>query len=365
LKTIDRYILRELAVTTVCAVAVLSGFLVFGNVLRRAFDLILNEEIPLGLLMKSTAYLLPFCLTFALPWGFVTAVLLVFGRLSAENELTALRTSGISLIRVCAPTILLACLLSLLCLWLNCALIPRAQMGLKKTLRQIAADHPAALLVTNQVHAKARRQRFYVGEKKGAKLSNIILFQLDAALRPTRVLFAKEGEIRGGSAAQDVELRLIRASVEEWSAPFDPAKIHESFRLMRGETSVALDHFSSAELRRPPLSAMTLTRIFRYRARLTDAAGTVQFEINRRFSFSLAVFVLTLVSLPLAVGAHRRELSVAFALSLVVVFGYYLILGVAESNRYRTQAHPELLVWIPNALFLACGVLLLRRANHR
>ena len=65
-----------------------------GNVFKRLLDLLVNNDAPLDLILSFIAYILPFSLTFTIPWGFLTAVLLVFGRLSAENELIAWRSSG-------------------------------------------------------------------------------------------------------------------------------------------------------------------------------------------------------------------------------------------------------------------------------
>src|SRR5438874_1640704 len=108
MKLIDRYIGKELLVTALFAIAVLSLVLVLGNIFKQLLDLLVNHDVPLEYILSFIGYILPFSLTFTIPWGFLTAVLLIFGRMSAENELIALRSSGISILRLCLPLAFLA-----------------------------------------------------------------------------------------------------------------------------------------------------------------------------------------------------------------------------------------------------------------
>src|SRR5258705_3224457 len=103
MKLIDRFVSRELLVNVAFAIAVLSLVLVVGNIFRRLLPLLVNHDVPMEYLITFIAYVLPFSLIFTIPWGLLTAILLVFGRLSADNELTALRSNGVSVTRICIP----------------------------------------------------------------------------------------------------------------------------------------------------------------------------------------------------------------------------------------------------------------------
>src|SRR5437763_10417965 len=101
MKLIDRFISCELLVNVLFAIAVLSLVLVVGNIFRKLLPLLVNHDVPMEYLITFIAYVLPFSLIFTIPWGLLTAILLVFGRLSADNELIVLRASGVSVPRVC------------------------------------------------------------------------------------------------------------------------------------------------------------------------------------------------------------------------------------------------------------------------
>src|SRR6201981_338764 len=103
MKLIDRAISRELLVNVLFAIFVLSLVLVVGNIFRKLLPLLVNHDVPVEYLITFIAYVLPFSLIFTIPWGLLTAVLLVFGRLSADNELIALRCNGVSISRICIP----------------------------------------------------------------------------------------------------------------------------------------------------------------------------------------------------------------------------------------------------------------------
>src|SRR3982750_2181374 len=119
MKLINRAISRELIVNVLFAIVVLSLVLVVGNIFRKLLPLLVNHDVPVEYLLTFIAYVLPFSLIFTIPWGLLTAILLVFGRLSAENELIALRANGVSIARICLPLVAIALICTAASLWLN------------------------------------------------------------------------------------------------------------------------------------------------------------------------------------------------------------------------------------------------------
>src|SRR5918911_190780 len=195
MKLIDKFVSRELIVNVLFAIAVLSLVLVVGNIFRKLLPLLVNHDVPVEYLIAFILYVFPFSLIFTIPWGLLTAILLVFGRLSADNELIALRANGVSVPRVCVPLGGIAFVCTLICLWLNVQVAPAAQEKLRSTIFDLATRDPMALFGSDQVIDEFPGRKIYVGKKEGNKLENIIVFELNDNYLPIRVTHARNGSL--------------------------------------------------------------------------------------------------------------------------------------------------------------------------
>src|SRR5213082_3595046 len=191
MKQIDKFVSRELLVNVLFAIAVLSLVLVVGNIFRKLLTLLVNHDVPMEYLLAFIAYVFPFSLIFTIPWGLLTAILLVFGRLSADNELIALRANGVSVTRVSVPLGAIAAGCTAICLWLNVQVAPAAQEKLRSTIFDLATRNPMALFGSDQIIDQFPGRKIYVGKKEGNKLENITVFELDGNSLPVKVTFAR------------------------------------------------------------------------------------------------------------------------------------------------------------------------------
>jgi lipopolysaccharide export system permease protein len=120
MRIFDRYVASSVLVTAFMGVLILSLVLVLGNIFKELLNVLVNNpDVPILTVLSFMALVLPFSLTFTIPWGFLTAILLVFGRMSADSELIAMKSNGISMPRACVPVFILAVLLAGICFWIN------------------------------------------------------------------------------------------------------------------------------------------------------------------------------------------------------------------------------------------------------
>jgi LPS export ABC transporter permease LptF len=367
-RLVDRFISRELLVNVLFAIFVLSLVLVVGNIFRKLLPLLVNHDVPAEYLVTFIAYVLPFSLIFTIPWGLLTAILLVFGRLSADNELIALRSNGVSVTRVCVPLLLITLLATAICLWLNVQVAPAAQERLRSTIFDLATRNPMALFGSDQVIDQFPGRKIYVGKKQGKKLENIIVFEMDDRGMPMKVTFAKTGKLEADLANKRILMHLYHARYQQRDEanPWDLRKIRDGINMAEGTLPISLDELYEKENKQPSRSALSIEQLIDQlktgNQREQSASRT---EINKRFSFPFSCLAFALIGVPLGVTAHRRETSIGFLMSLIVAVVYFLFIIIADTLRGNPEVHPELLVWFPNVLFLALGAWLFRRLSKQ
>jgi LPS export ABC transporter permease LptF len=372
MKLIDRYVGQGVAVTTIYGLFVLSLVLVLGNIFKELLDLMINRDVPAKYLLMFVLYVLPFSFTFTVPWGFLTAVLLVFGRMSADNEMIALRACGTSLLRVCLPVLGVAVLLSAFTFWINTTVAPQALDAMRNSIATIARSNPQSLFVADEVIDEFAGRKIFIGGKDGNKLTDVTLIEEASGAQPARIILASEGEIDVDDEGGELLLTLRDARFEQRDekAPDDLGKIRHGISVGEATVSIRLLDLVNNYWLSKPLRAYTLTELWDYlpEAEAQDdpeLVSRIKVEMSKRLSLSLACIAFAIVAMPLGVTAQRKETSVGFAISLALAFGYFFFVVLAEMLRDNVAVHPYLLLWVPNILFIGIGAWLLKRLDYR
>jgi LPS export ABC transporter permease LptF len=368
MKIIDRYVGGSVLATALFGVIVLSLVLVLGKAIKELLEIVINNpDIPISTVLMFMALGLPFSLTFTIPWGFLTALLLVFGRISADNELIALKANGVSIQRISVPVFILAIGLTSICCWINIEVAPWAEQKITRTLTEIVTSNPAALFRGDEVVDQFPDRRIYVGSKEGDVLKNLIMFELNEVNEPLKMVHAKEGVIEPDPENTRLRIHLKDARFEQRDEkePRDVSKIHR-LSVTEGVFPIPLDQFYKEHLGSRRLSSYPLPELLRFIADGADGKLLeAQVELNKRFSASLACFAFALIAVPLGITTHRKETSVGFGLSLVVAFTYFFFIIMADTFRNVPSAHPALLIWVPNVLFITLGTFLFWRLTKK
>jgi len=186
----DRYIGRQVLVGTLFAILLLSTILVMGSLFQNLRMLIVELGAPLSIVGEFLVSALPFALIYTIPWAFLSAILLVFGRMSSENELIGFRVAGMSLTRVSMPVFVLGALLSAGCLWLNLEVAPWAKSTSKNIKMRAFAMDPRSMLTAaaeqdglarfeeSLKDVRAYIEKSYVDESQNSTMEGFHLFKI-------------------------------------------------------------------------------------------------------------------------------------------------------------------------------------------
>lgn len=377
MKTLHLYLLRQVVATVLMTVTVFTFVLLLGNVMKEILALLMNRQVTFGIVVQAIALLIPFVMVFALPMGLLTATLLVFGRFSADQELTAVRAGGVSLIALITPVLLLSVVLSGLAGWFNLQFAPQCRVAYKELLLRLGVQQATGFLAENQFIRDFPGYVIYVGKVEGENLRNLIIYEMS-----TNAPAAMEGSVPTADvqpSAPGVERILSAPSARLTVSTNFGIALHlpevEAVQVDSWVPGIFYDF--TLELDRRPRPASKL------RVPLTDktfqdlleeyydyqregvTALPVAVQMHRQVAFSFACISFTLVGIPLGIRAHRRETSAGIAIALLLVLVYYSFIVLAQAWETHPRRHPELIMWVPNFTFQALGCWLLWRANRR
>ena len=365
MKLLDRYIGRQVFTSALFAVAVLSVVLVLGNAFKKLAELLISHDVPAELIFSLLAYILPFSLTFTIPWGFLTAVLLVFGKLSAENELIAFRANGVSIPRVTMSVFAMSIMLVGVCLWINVDVAPRAQQRMQEAFFNIATSNPLALFASDKVIDEFPGRKIYVERSEGKELFNLLVYELNDELLPKSIMHAQRGELVTDRESKQVLMKLFDARFEQRDdqAPQDLTKIKQGIIMKETVMAIPLQELYEKNKKKRGPSAMTIEELMKNPTVAGSPAAKT--EVGRRVSSALASFAFALFAVPLAITAHRRETSIGFMLSVGIAFTYFFLMIAIGWMKDKAQLHPEMLIFLPNVIFIALGGWLFFRLSRR
>ncbi|MGA2137584.1 MAG: LptF/LptG family permease, partial [Verrucomicrobiia bacterium] len=140
MKILAKYITRQAVITLFFTVGVFTFVLLLARILRQLSEMLLNQKVGLEVVGYFLLLMTPTILSFSLPMAMLATTLLIFGRMSADNEITAMRANGMSLGQVMAPVILLAELTSVCCLYINANLAPWCKFEFKTMFVRLGAE---------------------------------------------------------------------------------------------------------------------------------------------------------------------------------------------------------------------------------
>ncbi len=358
MKTLNFYVTKSFLQTFLMAMGVLTFGMTGANMVK-VFERVSNG-VPVSLAFTFLMYIMPIALSFTIPWATLVSIMLIFGRMSADNEITAMRACGISILQIVAPILIATFALTCLCLYLQLDMGPKYLGKARNLFKEVGVNQPLALIEPG-IPIEFESFRIYIDEKIGEnKIKDIQVFKMSSDGKSVdQDVTAAYGVIETDRENQVINIILENATIiateNENSPPRRSFSKQMQFSIDYGKEFSRMDLGKKAKY-------MTYKELFArsiIEAKRGKNTYELETELNQRVALALSPIAFLLLGMPLAIRTSRRETSIGLFLSVILAGIYFG--GVLTSDALKSQPglYPQYLVWIPPALYQLFGAVYL------
>ncbi|MBM3253723.1 MAG: YjgP/YjgQ family permease [Candidatus Omnitrophica bacterium] len=364
MRILRSYIIKELFGPFALSLIVFTFVLLMGNIIQLA-ELLITKGVEITYVVKLFFNLIPYLLSYTLPMSILTSVLLTFGKLSSDNEITAIRASGISLISILVPVLVVGILFCMLSIYLNDRVLPKSHFTSRKILSEIGFKKPTAYLEAGTFIKTFKKYIIFIYSIEKNKLHNIRIYE-PLKGKSTRTIIAKHGEFIPLPEQKLIKLKLIDGVSDEPN-PENPNNFFKlSFKTYFITLDLAEDQKGSNIEKKPKdMTIEELEEEIKNFAKENIDPSPLLTEIHKKISLSFASLAFVIIGLPLAIRTKRHEKSIGFGMSLVIIMVYYLLLAFGEALALRQLCPPPVAMWFSNVLLVLIGAILFCRLEAR
>ena len=370
---LNRHILKNLLYIFVASLLVLTFILVLGLMIKILSRM--DTSVSQIFIFKMFLMLLPKILAYAIPIASLVSVTLVFSRMSAENEITAMRASGISLWQIVNPAILLALASSGCLFYLNMFAVPHLEATRKSMMKGELLSNPSTFL-RGGTTIDLGGLSVDIGEKQeDGTLKDLRVIEVDKANDiVSNQLLAQSGKIIDTTETSfTIEFIDVIILDNNWEFTKNKDGKNESLsgvkvtRLPNANTTYTFytnDELNSGNLRKRAKYLNIKEMIARLAVlKNKEQTKTVRrehtdllYNLNKNLALSFSPLAFLLMALPFGLRSSRSETSMGLFISLIVMMTYYATILITGAFDKHTAMHPEILVWMPNIIFQSLGL---------
>lgn len=404
MKVLTRYLLRSHLGPLLFAFFALTGVVLI-NTLARSLASLAGKGLPTHVFFEFFVLSLPANIALTLPMSVLVAVLYTFAQMAAENEITAIRASGVDLRRMVTPVIACATLLAGFMIWFNNQVLPAANYRWRMLMMDVAQTSPLLVIrpnVVNPITTTDGVARYYLQatriDQATNRLWDVTIYDLSNS-DVSRTIYADSGRVALNEKKTDLIVRLYDGSIREVQLrqpeTFQQTMFGQQVLRMEGiSQQLARTDESGYRTDRDMTVAMMRVKNDTLRAQLAevlknkgkpippsaglapqkDASGKEvsfidaraeslrfsirenQVEIQKKFSIAVATLVFVLIGVPIALRFPRGGIGMVIAVSLAIFSIYYVGLIGGETMGNRGYVPAWLAMWLTNILFGGIGI---------
>ncbi len=357
LKTLDRYILKKIILMFIF---IFFSLLMVFYIVRivELIDNVIQNKVPFFYVIKYAYYNTPEMISFVLPVALLTAVLLVFSIMSKNNEITAVRVSGISLYRLSIPAIILGIFLSVIYFFIQEAITPKANMKGTEILNKIYKRGSNFNLnaIKNWTIGKDNKIYFYdFFELKRKRYRNFNVIQLGTDFSMKKRISARKAYWKTNR-----ELSLKNGFSRDFSSN-NP----KSFKIFKAKTLTipeGKNYFTKKILFPEFMNIKHLKNYIRYLKSNNSSTERFTAKLYYKYSFPFSSLIMVLIAIPFSFMMGKKGtlygIGISIGISMIFwgVFGLFSALGSSALLPPILSAFAPLLIFLMVSLYMFMNI---------
>ncbi len=330
--------------------------------------LIVNYNVSLSAIALILVYSIPHFLVFVLPMSVMMAILLTLMNMSGNNEITALKSGGVSLYRLLPPVVALACAGFLATLFMTVYGMPRGKHAITQLTYRMLASNTDIGLKARTFNDRFDGVTLYVNEVdlKTKKMKDVFIEDRRNP-RAISTIVAPEGLVMKDIQGRSARLRLFNGMINQVEREKRSANAiyFTTYDVNLNMAQIArLGRFS-----RKDEDEMSLSELGAYIHKVKDNPKKYYdalIEFHQKFSIPAACLALGILAVPLGVELKSTRRSAGLGMGMFVFILYYVLMTAGRVFGEMGIFHPAIGLWAPNALVgIGGAILLLRTANEK
>ncbi|MDR1401930.1 MAG: LptF/LptG family permease [Puniceicoccales bacterium] len=362
----------------VCAIVVAGfvGILLAANVMRDILEWVAIGRLTLWDVAKMLWILMPSSISYSLPLGMLTGILIVIGRMSSQNEIVAMKSAGIGLCQITRPIFLLSAVCTLFSGYINLCYAPNSVSKYRDSFRNAVRKNPMRFITPKIFNDYFREYTIYVDSLSNGRFNDMKIWQFDSANSQNMYISAKSGEIDFDEQANVFLLKLNDGSVEKFTAGAASSDARTSQTIAFQNIFVNLsadDLVGAASGGVKKLRHMTLTELLEAKRELNSRKNAlspvdirhgknlINLQISSNVANAAGILIMTLLAISLGMKTNRSDAALNTSIALILCFGYYFTMAIFSLVGENISLRPDILIWVPNIVLLVLGFSLFHR----
>jgi lipopolysaccharide export system permease protein len=345
---------------------VMTFVLIMGKLLQ-LMDMMVNKGVSFIDILKLFSLLFPSFLIFTIPISLLVSILIGIGRLSADNEITIFKTSGLSLYRLLTPVLFASLIAFVMTIVTTFFLVPQSKFATKNLLFTIAKKKASVGIREKVFNDDFKGILLYADSipVQGDFMEGVLIYDTRTISEPSTII-AKKAYL-----VSDVKLMTLTLRLENGSTHMVDThqKNYRKMDFSRYDVNLSMESTIAGEnkLMTKKGAEMTIWEIAeKMKSGKLDNKEfrEIRVEMHKNMALPVSCIVMGILGIPLGIRSHRAVKSRGFTVGLIVVLIYYFLLLTGQSLIETKNLPPLLGIWTPNILFGTLGIYLMNRAAN-